>query len=506
MATTVDTLETVYKATDRYSSVVAGMIGKTLQFYGAVNLIKAALTAAFGAGSVSAAIRFENLNRSMTALLGSSEAVANQFQRLRQIAQLPGMGFEEAIEGFTRLFAAGLDASLAERAMMAFGNALAMVGKGKEDLQGVLLALTQIASKSKLSAEEINQIAERVPQIRSLLRGAFGTADTEIIQKMGLAPVETITRIVEQLEKLPRVAGGTQNTLENFTDAFKLMSATVGAELLPTITQLLDRFTQLFSFFTESGLAREIGRALAQTFELLLPPMEMVQRGLFLFVATLESMPRILTAIGEFFRGFFGWINDVIVGIQNRFLGLINSVIRFSNVSRRLLGFEPIAEIAPFADMFDGIRRITGAVGGWMDENLFGNLFSDIGARADELMNKFRIFQGAQGGGPLSEAFQAMSEPLGQIANYTRQTAQNTQMAVDLRRFALGGGPLGEMGITPIEFFRGTGRTKSRGANGAVTVRFDRRDALSTAIEGVVNDVIEQLARTGQWPGLGMAR
>ena len=81
----------------------------------------------------------------------------------------------------------------------------------------MVLALSQIQSKGYVSAEEINQIAERLPQIRTLMLAAFGTASSEAIKDLGLSSEQFIEGITTQLEKLPRASGGIKNSLENFS-------------------------------------------------------------------------------------------------------------------------------------------------------------------------------------------------------------------------------------------------------------------------------------------------
>jgi tape measure domain-containing protein len=168
-----------------------------------------------------ATIRMDSLRRSMDTATGSAAETEREFERLRESARRPGLGFEQAIEGSVRLQSAGLSADLARRSLEEFGNALASVGKGKAELDGVNLALSQIAAKGKVSAEEINQIAERVPQIRTVMKNAFGTANTEELQRMGIDSQTFITRIVEAMAKLPRAAGGLQNSIDNLDDSWK---------------------------------------------------------------------------------------------------------------------------------------------------------------------------------------------------------------------------------------------------------------------------------------------
>jgi tape measure domain-containing protein len=145
-----------------------------------------------------AAVDYDSLVRGLSTVATAADPVTAQLARLREVAKAPGLGFKEAIQGSIRLQAAGLSARLAERSLSAFGNAIASVGGGKAELDGVTLALSQIASKGKLSAEEINQLAERVPQIRQAMNRAFGTTDTQAIEKMGLTAEDAIGRIVRK--------------------------------------------------------------------------------------------------------------------------------------------------------------------------------------------------------------------------------------------------------------------------------------------------------------------
>lgn len=195
-----------------------------------------------GAGvvAVSAAAQMDSLTRGLTAVTGSAAETKIQLGRLEEVAKLPGLGFREAIQGSINLQAAGLSARTSERALKAFGNALATVGKGKADLDGVTLALTQMASKSKISAEEINQLNERVPQIRQAMLAAFGTADTIALGKAGITPAKFIEAILVQLERLPQVTGGAANSFENFSDALFRARAAIGEKLLPAIVPLIE--------------------------------------------------------------------------------------------------------------------------------------------------------------------------------------------------------------------------------------------------------------------------
>jgi len=83
-----------------------------------------------GGVALKQAADFESLRRGLEAVTGSSEKAAAQFERLKKGAEVSGLGFKEAVQGAVNLQAAGFSASTAERALKAFGNALATVGKG----------------------------------------------------------------------------------------------------------------------------------------------------------------------------------------------------------------------------------------------------------------------------------------------------------------------------------------------------------------------------------------
>lgn len=176
-----------------------------------------------------ATLAADSMEGGMIALEGSVEAANARLAEMRQLAKDPGLGFAQVVQGDIRLRSTGLSAELATRAMREFGNALTAVGKGKTEMDGVLLAVTQIIGKGKVTAEEINQIAERIPQIRKIMMDAFGTADTEAIQKMGLSAERFIEMVVDGFERtVPRALVRMQTRVDNFTDALTARLADVG--------------------------------------------------------------------------------------------------------------------------------------------------------------------------------------------------------------------------------------------------------------------------------------
>ena len=227
--------------------------------------------------AIKSAADFEKLEKQLTSVTGSADASAQQIARLKEIAEAPGLGFEQAVSAAARLQAVGLNAQQAESAIAEFGNAVARSGGGAVEFDGAILALTQIASKGKISAEEINQLNERIFEIRPALERAFGTSSSEELQKLGISSEEFIAKVTEEFSKLDRVQGGLANAFENLGIGVKSFLAEVGGvivELFPVqdivsrITDGLNRLAERFKALPEptqrtilavAGLAAAIG-------------------------------------------------------------------------------------------------------------------------------------------------------------------------------------------------------------------------------------------------------
>ena len=212
----------------------------------------------FGVASLKVAGDIEALKNGLTSVMGSTRAANVEFNKLKEVAKLPGLGLEEAARGSVQLQAAGFSADEARKSLLAFGNALATVGKGKNELNLVNLALTQLQNKSSGFGQEIRQLTEQLPQLRGALTTAFGTADSEKIAKLGVTGKQVVEILTNEFAKLPKVSGGLKNSFENASDAIKIALSEVGTsinenfdiegiinDVSNSITSLIDAFAAL---------------------------------------------------------------------------------------------------------------------------------------------------------------------------------------------------------------------------------------------------------------------
>lgn len=223
-----------------------GQLSSKLQSTGqAMTIGVTAPLALLGKAAFTAYAQFDSLERGMIAVTGSSAAARSEFVKLREIAKLPGLGFKESLQGSINLQSAGASANEARKYLMAFGNALATVGKGKNELDMVNLALTQLMNRTSGFGQEIRQLQEHLPQIRQMMIKAFGTADSEVIGKMGITGKQFVDKIAIELAKLPAMMGGPKNAIENLADAWFIALNTIGKAMSPVVTKVIDDLTSL---------------------------------------------------------------------------------------------------------------------------------------------------------------------------------------------------------------------------------------------------------------------
>ena len=180
--------------------------------------------AGLGAASLKAFSDIERLEKGLIALMGSSEAAKAEMIKLREVAKLPGLGFEEAIKGSVSLQAVGFSADKARETLLAFGKAVAVSGGTREDFNEVIYQLAQMNSKGKILAEDFKVLQSRIPILGTLLQDAFGTRNIAAIRDSGVGAAEFTQGIIDAANKskvLANVTGGLGNAFENFKDSAK---------------------------------------------------------------------------------------------------------------------------------------------------------------------------------------------------------------------------------------------------------------------------------------------
>nr|MDQ3012632.1 tape measure protein [Acidobacteriota bacterium] len=236
-----------------------GSLGQNLTSAGtALSIGVTAPLAAIAGGAVQQSLQLDSSTRALTAISGSAEEAQKQLVRLREIAKLPGIDFQGAVQGSVRLQAVGLSATEAERALKAFANAVSLTGGGAEQLNSITVQLSQLSSKGKVLAQDLRPIIEAAPAVARALKAAFGTVDSEAISKnleeAGKSTKDFVNILLTELEKIPQVTSGPREAFDNFRITVGLALAKIGDAivrlLIPVLTSagdFIERFADKFS-------------------------------------------------------------------------------------------------------------------------------------------------------------------------------------------------------------------------------------------------------------------
>ena len=160
----------------------------------------------------------EKLQNGLTAIMGSTQDAAIEMEKLRKVAENPGLALPEVVKASASLQSVGMNADAARETITQFGNAVARAGGGAEQFDGVVLALSQISAVGKVTQEDLNQIKERLPEFARVMKEEFGVVTAEGIRELGISSEEFIKRSVGALGNLERANGGLSNTFDNLKD------------------------------------------------------------------------------------------------------------------------------------------------------------------------------------------------------------------------------------------------------------------------------------------------
>jgi tape measure domain-containing protein len=202
-----------------------------------------------GAASLKAFADMEKLENGLIAIMGSSEMAATEMEKLRKVAENPGLALPQVVQASASLQSVGMSADAARETITQFGNAVARSGGGAEQFSGVTLALSQISAVGKVTQEDLNQIKERLPEFARVMKEEFGTVTAEGIRAIGVSSEDFITRSVSALSKLDRAQGGLGNTFDNLKDNVSASLAEFGKAIneslnLQAVSESLSKYIQ----------------------------------------------------------------------------------------------------------------------------------------------------------------------------------------------------------------------------------------------------------------------
>jgi len=207
------------------------------------------------------AAQIEKLKIALEGVAGSQEEYNRALQAASSVTNDLNVPQEVAIQGITRLTAAvkGARGTVAD-AELAFKNinsAIIATGGGAEQVEGAVTALVQIFSKGKVSAEEINQIAERLPGTFNKIAEASGRTGPQLAKALqdGEVGLNDLMKFLVQLGSdynalAEKIAGSSEASGERLGRAYDKMRQEIGKALQPIGAEFQDAFTAFIEDIT----------------------------------------------------------------------------------------------------------------------------------------------------------------------------------------------------------------------------------------------------------------
>lgn len=177
---------------------------------------------------------FDKLNSGLITMTGSAENAAKAFSVLQQFAKETPYGLNQAVEGFTKLVALGLNPS--KEALISYGNTAAAMGK---DLNQMIEA---VADASTFEFERLKEFGIKSSQ----------QADTVSFTFRGVTT--TVKKNSEEIQKYLLNIGNT-----DFAGAMETRSKTLDGQL----SSLADSFDGLVLAVAQSGFGDAVGEQAA---------------------------------------------------------------------------------------------------------------------------------------------------------------------------------------------------------------------------------------------------
>lgn len=265
-------IDIVVNATDRASSKINKIGGAfdTLQkraqkASGAITAIGAiggAGLLAIGAAGAKMNSTLEQSDSRWTTLLKSSSEAEKQMQWMKSFSQQTPFNYQDIDQTATALMGMGLGLEDVNKWLPALGDASAVLGGGSETVKGLGMALGQMNAKGKVSAEEMQQLAERGVNAWSMLADGMNMTQGEVrkLSEDGkLLASDALPLIYEGMQKT--FGGGTANLMKSTTgqamlarENFNWLAQTLtqgafdwfGANVLPLINKGLTALTNTF--------------------------------------------------------------------------------------------------------------------------------------------------------------------------------------------------------------------------------------------------------------------
>jgi tape measure domain-containing protein len=304
---------------------------------GALALVKTGLLAvgvAAGVGlagitafGLKSAASLEQSTVAFTSLLHSAEDAKTFLGELQQFAAETPFEFQDVVGASQRLLVLAQTMGQTKDAVVplltTIGDLVSVTGGSSENIDSVVRALSQMASKGKISQEEIMQLAEALPgfNANAAIAASLGLSTAETLDKISAGGVDATTGInalLTGMAAFPGAAGAMAAQAQTLTGVFSTFKDTIGIALTnafqPVIPQIKSALGELTPLIGEA--VGELAPSLGGLLSTLLPMIGKLVKGIVpILVPILDALGPALEAMGPALAPLGEAIGQVVVAL-----------------------------------------------------------------------------------------------------------------------------------------------------------------------------------------------
>jgi hypothetical protein len=286
---------------------------------------------AFGYAAVSASAKFAEYRASLATVLGSTEQASIAFDKMAKFAAKTPFSLDQAVGGFIKLKALGLEPS--EAALMSYGNTASAMGK---DLNQMVEA---VADASTGEFERLKEFGIKSSKQGNDVSFTFQGVTTKVKNNS--------TEIQNYLRKIGDV---------NFAGAMTRQAATFSGAM----SNLSDTWTQTMAKVGDGGLTTAMGKVVT-----------MITDGL-------GYITPLLVGIGNAMAGIISGVVSVVSGFASAFSALTDGgstgigLMETLSLTFNAIGFAAETFGSIVGAVFGAVGSAIGSVAGWLRESMGG--------------------------------------------------------------------------------------------------------------------------------------
>ena len=241
-------------------------IGKVGQAMSGLAGIAAGLGAGAAVGGfIKAGVEADRTAKTIKALAGQYKEVEGVNKLANQAAKQFGLGQTTAAKSvadlYGRLRPMGVSLKDIGTTFTGVNKAAALMNLTSADTEGVMLQLSQAMGSGALQGDELRSIMERLPAVGQAVAKVMGVTVGEV-KKLGSDGKITTDVIIKAMNELNKIQAPPPDPYKLFRAALEDLGTTIGTQLLPAFTPLVQKLTEVIAKIKELGVAKTIAEAL----------------------------------------------------------------------------------------------------------------------------------------------------------------------------------------------------------------------------------------------------